>query len=173
MVATPAKKGIKLRPFEVTIPTPDGTAVADRIKIDVPMKWDEDIHDWTLTPEAESLIETTKARHMGLLLPEQLRALRVRLGLTQKAIGDLFQLGAKSWTRWESGAQRPSRSINLLLRSVYNGWITPQQLQNLVGPTAPAKPTAIYRMSEPSTLAVAEPVATTPKPTRKTRARKA
>ena len=173
MVATPAKKGIKLRPFEVTIPTPDGESVADRIKIDVPMKWDEDIHDWTLTPEAESLIETTKARYMGLLLPEQLRSLRERLGLTQKAIGDLFQIGAKSWTRWETGAQRPSRSINLLLRAVYNGWITPQQLQDLGGATAPAKPTAIYRMSKPSTMAVAEPVAATPKPTRKPRAKKA
>lgn len=134
MVATPTKKGIKLRPFEVTIPTPDGEAVADRIKTDVPMEWDEDIHEWTLTPKAEELIETTKARHMGLLLPEQLLALRERLGLTQKAIGDLFQLGAKSWTRWETGAQRPSRSINLLLRAVYNGWITPQQLGLLCAP---------------------------------------
>lgn len=134
MVATPAKKGIKLRPFEVTIPTPDGETVADRIKINVPMEWDEDIHDWTLTPEAEERIETTKARHMGLLLPEQLRALRERLGLTQKAIGDLLQIGAKSWTRWETGAQRPSRSLNLLLRAVHNGWITPQQLGLLCAP---------------------------------------
>ena len=55
-----------LRPFEVTSPTPDGAAVAYRIKIDVPMDWDEDIDDWTLTPEAETLIETTKARHMGV-----------------------------------------------------------------------------------------------------------
>lgn len=134
MVIPTPKKGTALRPFEVTIPTPDGEAVVDRIKIDVPMEWDEDIHDWTLSPEAEALIETTKARHMGLLLPEQLLALRERLGLTQKAIGDLFQLGAKSWTRWETGAQRPSRSINLLLRAVYNGWITPQQLGLLCAP---------------------------------------
>lgn len=31
------------------------------------MDWDEDIHDWTLTPEAESLIENTKAQHMGVI----------------------------------------------------------------------------------------------------------
>ncbi|ACB73820.1 helix-turn-helix domain-containing protein [Opitutus terrae] len=134
MAATSSRKGLKHRPFEVTIPTADGSGVAERIPIDVPMEWDEDIGVWTLTAEAEELIEATKARHMGLLLPDQLRTLRERLGLTQKAIGDLLQIGAKSWTRWETGTQRPSRSLNLLLRAVYNGWITPQQLGLLCAP---------------------------------------
>lgn len=52
MVAPSTQKGIRLRPFEVTIPTPDGLAVAERIPIEVPMEWDEDIGEWTLTPEA-------------------------------------------------------------------------------------------------------------------------
>ena len=131
MVSHPTKKGISLRPFEVAIPTADGAAVAERIPLQVPMEWDKDIGEWTLTPEAEELIETTKARHMGLLLPAELRALRERHGLSQKAIGDLLQIGAKSWTRWETGSQRPSRSINLLLRALHEGLMSPQQLREL------------------------------------------
>ena len=120
-----------LRPFEVTIPTPDGTAVAERIPIKVPMLWDEDIQEWLLTPAAEEEIEITKARYMGLLQPAELRALRERFGLSQQAIGDLLQIGAKSWTRWETGRQRPSRSINLLLKALHAGMISPTQLRRL------------------------------------------
>lgn len=98
------------------------------------MEWDSDINEWVLSAEAESLIEDTKARHMGLLLPSELHALRLRHGLSQKAIGDLLQIGAKSWTRWETGKQRPSRSINLLLCALNSGLISPQQLGELGSP---------------------------------------
>src|SRR5258707_15459412 len=63
----------------------------------------------------------TQPRHMGLLLPNQFKELRERYGYTQKEMGELFQVGEKSWTRWESGKHRPSRSISLLIRAVYEG----------------------------------------------------
>jgi len=122
------KKTIKLRRHEVVVPTPDGTAVAERIPIKVPMEWDAGLGEWLITPEAEQILETAKARHMGLMLPEELLALRQRLGLSQRQIGELLKIGAKSWTRWESGAQRPSQSINLLLRLLDRGMISPRQL---------------------------------------------
>jgi DNA-binding transcriptional regulator YiaG len=125
------KRRIEHRKHEVTIPTADGSAVAERIPIRVPMEWDPEIGEWLLTPEAEALIETTKARHMGLLLPHDLLGLRLRLGLSQQAIGELLQIGAKSWTRWETGHQRPSRSINLLLRALHSGFISPMQLREM------------------------------------------
>jgi DNA-binding transcriptional regulator YiaG len=128
------KRRIEHRKHEVTIPTADGLAVAARIPIRVQMEWDPEIGEWLLTPEAEALIETTKARHMGLLLPHELLGLRLRLGLSQQAIGELLQIGAKSWTRWETGHQRPSRSINLLLRALHAGLISPMQLRELCGP---------------------------------------
>jgi transcriptional regulator with XRE-family HTH domain len=125
------KTRTQLRPFEVTIPAEDGRRIADRVRIQVPMRWHEEIGEWVLTAEAEELIETTKARHMGLLLPEQLHALRLRHGLTQREIGDLLRIGGKSWTRWETGKQRPSQSMNLLLCAVDRGLISPQQLAEL------------------------------------------
>jgi len=62
-----------------------------------------------------------QARRIGLLLPAQLKELRERYDYTQKEMGELFQVGEKSWTRWESGRHRPSRSINLLIRALYEG----------------------------------------------------
>jgi DNA-binding transcriptional regulator YiaG len=131
MPAAPKNHTIKHRAHEVTIPTPDGRSVAERIPIRVPMEWDAELGEWLLTPEAETMIEAAKARHMGLLLPQQLLELRQRLGLSQRAIGELLQIGAKSWTRWETGKQRPSRSLNLLLRALYSGLISPTQLSEM------------------------------------------
>lgn len=122
------KKIIKVRPFEVVVPTADGTAVAERIPIKIPMEWDEELGEWLITPEAEQTLEETKARHMGLMLPVGLVALRQRLGLSQRQIGELLQIGAKSWTRWETGIQRPSKSMNLMLLLLDKGLVSPKQL---------------------------------------------
>ncbi len=108
----------RTEPFEVLIPTPDGQDVAERVSIDVVHEWDDEIGEWLLTPESLKLIDDTKARHMGLLLPEELKALRERLGMTQHEIAELLEIGEKSWSRWESGRHRPSRSMNLLLRAL-------------------------------------------------------
>ena len=111
----------KTENFEVLVPNLDGTDVAERVTVTIPMEWDEELKEWLLTAEAHQIIEDTKARHMGLLLPAQLKELRLRHDLTQKEMGELFQVGEKSWTRWESGKHRPSRSINLMIRSLYEG----------------------------------------------------
>ena len=115
------------------VPNLDDTAVAERVKVSVPLKWDEEIQEWLLTPEAHQIIEDTKARHMGLLLPAQFRELRERYGFTQKEMGELLQVGEKSWTRWESGRHRPSRSINLLVRALYEGGLSIDYLLKRAG----------------------------------------
>lgn len=125
---SPKKRLIKHRRHEVVIPAVDGKSVAEQIPIQVPMEWDQELGEWLLTPEAEQMIENAKARHMGLMLPQELLALRQRLSLSQRQIGELLKVGAKSWTRWESGTQRPSQSINLLLRLLDTGVVSPQQL---------------------------------------------
>jgi transcriptional regulator with XRE-family HTH domain len=58
---------------------------------------------------------------MGLLTPEQIKGLRKRLGLTQPQISELLQIGEKTWTRWETGRERPSRVINVLLFALNDG----------------------------------------------------
>jgi DNA-binding XRE family transcriptional regulator len=119
--------------FEVLVPNLEGNGVAERVKVVAPMRWDEELQEWLLTPEAHEIIESTKARHMGLLLPAQLKELRERHDYTQKEMGELFQVGEKSWTRWESGKHRPSRSINLLIRALYEGEISLNYLLDRAG----------------------------------------
>jgi len=123
----------KIKDFEVLVPNLDGTGVAERVKVSVPLKWDEELVEWLLTAEAHQTIENTKARHMGLLLPAQLKKLRQRYDYSQQQMGELFQVGEKSWTRWESGKHRPSRSINLLIRALYEGEISINYLLQRAG----------------------------------------
>jgi DNA-binding transcriptional regulator YiaG len=123
----------ELQSFEIHIPAADGSGTGRIVTVEVPVDWDEQIHDWVLTEEAHREIDRLKAREIGLLSPEQLRELRERHGLTQWEIGALFQVGEKSWCRWESGKHRPSRSINLLIRALYDGELSIDYLQRRAG----------------------------------------
>lgn len=128
---TSARERIETRPATICIPTADGRRVAERITINVPMRWDPELQQWLMDSDAVETLETAKARHMGLMLPDELRALRARLGMTQSQLGELLRIGAKSWTRWETGLQRPSQSINLLLKLLDAGIVSPSQLQQI------------------------------------------
>jgi len=128
---TTTRERIEVRPATVAIPTPDGRRVAERITVNVPMRWDPELGKWLLDSDAMETLEAAKSRHMGLMLPTELRALRERLGMTQNEIAALLRIGAKSWTRWETGLQRPSQSINLLLKLLDEGIVSPQQLQQI------------------------------------------
>jgi transcriptional regulator with XRE-family HTH domain len=123
----------KIEEFEVLIPNLDGTDIAERVKVPITLEWDEEVKEWLLTPDAHQMIEETKTRRIGLLLPAQLKELRERYEYTQKEMGELFQVGEKSWTRWESGKHRPSRSINLIIRALYEGEISINYLLKRAG----------------------------------------
>jgi DNA-binding XRE family transcriptional regulator len=124
----------KLGRIEVQIPTADGTAVAERVQIEVPLKWDPELNEWLLTEEAHQIVDDTKARHMGLISPVALKEMRIRLRLTQRQIGALIQVGEKSYTRWETGKARPSRSLNVLLCALRDGRLSIPYLQSLQRP---------------------------------------
>ena|SRR3989442_14519607 len=119
--------------FEVLVPNIEGTGIAERVKVPITLRWDEEVQEWLLTAEAHQIIENTKARYMGLLRPEQFLELRERYDYSQKKIGEIFQVGEKCWTGWESGKQRPSRSINLLIRALYEGEISIDYLLRRAG----------------------------------------
>ncbi len=76
---------------------------------------DQVLHDdattWRIT------IETY--RQLGLLTPEEIREQREKLGLTQQQLGELLGLGGNSLSRWENGRVYQSRSIDTLLRIVF------------------------------------------------------
>jgi DNA-binding transcriptional regulator YiaG len=115
---------IENRTFDVSIPTADGESTAELISIEIPMEWDVEIQEWLMTDAGLQKVEETKARHMGLMLPSEIHALRQRLNLSQKEISEALQIGEKTWSPWENGRLRPSRSINLLLRALNDGKIT-------------------------------------------------
>jgi len=101
--------------FEVAIPNAQRTKIVERITIRVPIERDPITGEKILTTEALDLIESTQARHMGLMLPEEIKSVRLSLGLTQRQFGELLQVGEKTATRLENGRGRPSRSMNVLL----------------------------------------------------------
>jgi DNA-binding transcriptional regulator YiaG len=105
----------------VRIPNLEGDGIAETHMAHVPVTVDPDTGEELLTEEAIGMIDDTKARYMGLLLPDEIKEMRERLGLTQKRMSVLLQAGEKSYTRWESGRARPSRMVNVLLRLLYDG----------------------------------------------------
>lgn len=119
---------------KVSIPTLDGKAVAEVVKLTVPCLKDPVSGEEFLKSEAMDMMDQTKARYMGLLLPEEIKNLRQSLSLTQSKMSELLQIGAKSYSRWETGRARPSRSINLLLRALADGKVTPSYLRSKHGP---------------------------------------
>src|ERR1035437_6829556 len=131
--------------FQVAIPSPDGTKIVETVVIKVPIERDPSTGEEILTTDALDLIETTQARHMGLLLPSEIRALRKRLGLTQREFGDLLQVGEKTATRWENGHGRPSRSLNVLLCALRDGQLPVGYLEDLQVSAAPLEAAADHQ----------------------------
>ncbi|MDD5261806.1 MAG: helix-turn-helix domain-containing protein [Methylacidiphilales bacterium] len=107
----------------VFIPTLDGKNIAETINHRVQALKSRKTGEIYFDGHALGELDKVKARHMGLLTPEQIKELREHLDLTQKEISELLQIGEKTWTRWETGRERPSRSLNLLLQSILDGKI--------------------------------------------------
>jgi DNA-binding transcriptional regulator YiaG len=131
----------------VRIPNRDGDGFSETIEVQVDA-WLDAEDEVFLPGDVREQIEAFKARHMGLLSPEELRELRDALHLTQKQISSLLQLGEKTWTRWESGRERPTRSMNILLHALRDGKIDLPWLRRLQTPAAaiiPFDPTAMRR----------------------------
>lgn len=124
------KPEIQYSDFKVMIPNLEGDALAETITIKVPVTVCPDTGDEMLTEEAFELIESTKARYMGLLLPDEIKAIRTRHDLSQREMSELLQAGEKSYTRWETGRARPSRLINVLLRAIDEGKVTVEWLRS-------------------------------------------
>ena len=55
-------------------------------------------------------------RHAGLLTPDEIRAFRESLGLSQSELEHLLGTGSKTVVRWEKGTVCQSRAADRLLR---------------------------------------------------------
>jgi DNA-binding transcriptional regulator YiaG len=107
--------------FKVYIPNLEGDEVAETVPIQVTISVDPRTGEEILTPESIQLIEDTRLRYMGLLSPQEIKDMRLKLELSQQRMSELLQAGEKSYTRWELGRSRPSRMVNVLLRLIYEG----------------------------------------------------
>jgi DNA-binding transcriptional regulator YiaG len=116
---------------KVVIPTPDGQGIAYTLDHEVDAWRDSETGETYLDGHAIEELDRVKARHLGVLAPEELRGLRHSLGLTQRELSGLLQIGEKSWTRWETGRERPSRSMNVLLRALKDGRVDSDYLRTL------------------------------------------
>lgn len=134
----------RLEPIEIEepvhIPTPDGERIAETVHVKVPAWRDPSDGEIYLDEKAQQILDRAKARHMGLLSSRHIKELRESNRLTQSEVAQLFQMGQKTWTRWESGRERPSRSMNILLRAFADGKINVDYLKSLQD--SPAAPTA-------------------------------
>jgi len=127
----------------VNIPARDGEGTAETLKVLVEAWQDPDDGEIYLDAAALKKLDDVRARHMGLMLPEEIRELRNYLGLTQETISRLLQIGEKTWTRWETGRSRPTHGYNLLLNALADGRIDLNYLElrtRVVGPPLPTLP---------------------------------
>lgn len=119
----------------VCIPTLTGDGTTETLWIDVPA-WKDPISGQVfLDGHSREKLDAVKARYLGILTPHSLHKLRNAIGTSQKGMAELLQLGEKSWTRWETGKEKPSRSMNVLLCALYDGRLDVNYLQTLTDPS--------------------------------------
>jgi HTH-type transcriptional regulator / antitoxin MqsA len=79
--------------------------------------------------KALSLSVKRQARiEAGLLIPEEIVAIRQKLGLSQSELERLFGLGSKVVTRWETGRVVQSKAADVALRLLA---LDPENLKRL------------------------------------------
>lgn len=123
------------KPFDIYVPATENREARKVATIEVQVHTDEN-GDEVLTPDSLDLIDKTQARYMGLLMGEDIRALRERLNLSQDELSDRLGCGKKSLSRWENGHGYPSQLVNTLLRALDENLLTPAQLRGLQEPRA-------------------------------------
>ena len=101
---------------------PDGNGgIREIIDVEVDAEFDETTGEYFLSDEAIRKIDRVKARLMGLLLPSEIKELRARFNKTQADMCAILGLGAKTWTRWETGTERPQTFYGKVLIALYEG----------------------------------------------------
>lgn len=73
----------------------------------------------TLGSEVDTCIDAALRDHLNLLAPEQIRANRKLLGLTQAQLAELICCAGETLSRWETGALVQSRGADRLLRAFF------------------------------------------------------
>jgi HTH-type transcriptional regulator/antitoxin MqsA len=86
---------------------------------------------------SDRMLNKLKARHEGLLEPEEIKRIRKKLYLTQTVAGEVIGGGPRAFQKYETGELLPSRAISSALRLLDRD---PQALRVLSEPRATATP---------------------------------
>jgi putative zinc finger/helix-turn-helix YgiT family protein len=73
----------------------------------------------TFGSDVDTSIDAALRDHLGLLTPEQIRANRKLLNLTQAQLAELICCAGETLSRWETGAIVQSRGADRLLRAFF------------------------------------------------------
>lgn len=76
---------------------------------------DESIHTGEDMKASDRALNRLKASTEGLLLPEEIKRIRTKLGLTQEQAGELIGGGPRAFQKYEAGDLLPSRAIGSAL----------------------------------------------------------
>lgn len=69
-----------------------------------------------IPPSLWKRLEEVRYERLGLLKPDEIKAVRQRAGLTQSEISEKLGIGEKTYTRWEAGRSIQNKSNDTLIR---------------------------------------------------------
>jgi putative zinc finger/helix-turn-helix YgiT family protein len=98
--------------FEPPSNIPGGTIVIS----DANWEECENCKEVVLSPELMECLDKERYIRLGLLSPAEIKAIRVKAGLSQTEISNLLGIGEKTYTRWETGKTLQNKSSDNLIR---------------------------------------------------------
>lgn len=111
---------IKKQTVQVKVFGVDGMPIG-AVSVEVPLERDDITGEWCYGPDAIRIIDEVKRRYANIVSPSQVRCIRDRFGMTQEGMCKMLGLGARTWTRWETGAIIPNQAMNRMLLELLNG----------------------------------------------------
>jgi len=97
----------------------DGALHSIRVP-ELPVRRCADCGAATFGIDTEDAIHRALRCHLNLLQPEEIRANRKALNLTQEQLAEAIGCAAESLSRWENGAIIQSRSYDRLMRAYFH-----------------------------------------------------
>jgi len=111
----------------------DGAA---ELSVVVPVRTCADCGTQFTDQEAERLRHEAVCRHHGLLIPSEIRDIRIHYGMRRAEFASVTRLGEATLARWESGATLPNAAYDQYLRLLRS----PENMAKLAG--APVRASA-------------------------------
>ncbi len=93
-----------------------------------------------LLDEANEKITEALRKYLGLLTPEEIKAKRSELGISQQELADALQVELHLVSGWESGMQIQSRAMNRQLLAFFNVPAVRDYYRELNGKARPTMP---------------------------------